>query len=130
MNRDIFVDMPRAMPVTGDNVLYSTRPFVGQGNGRPLVVGPVQPDERQMNSLGGVFQANQDATLKFQFWDVNSATWVTVNNSGNGDLAPSVGGPATFVFSFPQGGDVQLVANFAIAPTSWKIPAALRLSKN
>jgi|GEM_PF-3433301 len=129
MDRDIYVQMPTAMPVAGDNVLYSTRPFVDHTNGRPSIAGPVQPDERLMRRVSGTFQANQDAIVKFQFWDVVTKVWVTMDNNGAGTSAPHANGPANFFYDIPHAGDVQVVANFVVPPTAWQVPANLRLSQ-
>lgn len=126
---DLFPPMPSATPVAGDNVLYSTRFFVDHTSGRPKFQGGISAAERQMNQITGSFQADQDATVKLQFWDQVSGTWVTQNNNGNGDAAPAAGGPANFTFDILHGGDWQVAVNFATPPTSWKVPTALRLTR-
>lgn len=129
---DIPIQFPRfasGLPVSGDNVIYSTRPFVSLTSGRPREVGPLVSGEIAMRSAHGWFQADTDAVFKVQGWDLISKAWVTVNGNGSGTSAPAAGGPFNFDVDLP-GGDVQLVVNFPIAPAAWKAPSSIRLGQS
>ena len=129
---EIHVPFPLALPGTGDTVIYSNKDIVGPSVAaatRPLTAGPVQSGERNMNAIVGWFQANQDALVKIQSWDSNANAWVTVNNDGNGNAAPAAGGPAD-ITAIIYAGWFQIVVNFAVAPTVWRVPRHWRLFRD
>jgi hypothetical protein len=128
---DIFVPIPQTIPSSGDNVLYSNV-LVDPGTttaSRPAVVGPIQSGELAMKTISGWFKANQDATVKVESWDPVTKAWVTINNNGAGDAAPTLGGPADITAVIPAGA-FKIVVNFAVAPTVWSVAKKWRLSRS
>jgi hypothetical protein len=128
---DIFVPIPRAIPGSGDTVLYSNA-VVDPGTStasRPEVVGPVQSGELAMKTIFGWFKADKDGTVKIQSWDPVTKAWVTINNNGAGDSAPTLGGPASITANI-HAGAFKIVVNFAVAPTAWSVADKWRLSRS
>lgn len=119
---DFYVPFPVSKPSgTGDYIFYSRKPSV-----RALLpsVGPMQSGEEGMMIARGWLNADQDASVRVQSFDPVSAAYVTMSTTA----ITSAGGPAPFTLTLPPG-DIQIVANFSVGPTTWKHPRNLRLSK-
>lgn len=133
MEIDTYIPYPSfaltgGIPGTGDTVLYSTRPYASASSGRPREIGPLLSGEIGMKYLSGSYTADQASTLKWQQWDQTSGTWVTTNNNGAGDTT-TANNPMNFFYEKAGGGDWQLVVNFAVAPSFFKHPKKVRLSR-
>ncbi len=123
MESDVNVHWPDKFPVggagaAGDNVIYSSR--VGDVPGQDP--GPVLGTRRIM----GWYKANAASTYKVQIWSRQAAAWVTINNSGSG-VAVASGDVLMFSEHRPSG-DHRIVANFAVAPTTFEHAPHVRLA--